>query len=196
MSYEELRDRRRRLLADAIRKDRWAKLELPDGPALGIVPLSVNEKDLVGFFVSAIEAMKKHGAIMDVEAVETPLKPRAVETDKPLTITQWPEHINGIVDAIKRTTGLTAKSFRVRVVNGPTRKDVLMSRRPTLVMGATRTFSFKDDNNEEVAVLDPNDHPMIRGSTLHPFIMCNSVQNRRSIMYGKGGRTLFVFINT
>lgn len=195
MSYEELRDRRRRLLADAIRKQRWAKLKLPDGPALGLVPLRVVEKDLVAFFEGAVDAVKKHGPVMDINAIRTPLKPRAMVTNKPLVISQWPKHIDSIVEGIKQATGLVAKSFRVRVVNGPTRKRVLLSRRPTLIMGATRTFSFTDDD-KEIAVADPNDHPMIRGNTLHPFIMCNTVQNRRCIMRGNGGRTLFVFINT
>lgn len=193
MSYQELRDRRRRLLADAIRKQRWAKLELPDGPALGLAPLHVGEKDVVSFFEGAIEATKKHGTSIDIKPSKIkyiPTKSRRLPS-----VRVWPKNIQNIVNAITKATGQVPRSLTAHLVDGNKEFRERLGTRPILVMGATREFIFTD-KEKEVAVADPNDHPSIRGRTLQPFIVSNTVEGRKALIRGKGGRTLIVVVNS
>jgi hypothetical protein len=174
MSYEELRDRRRRLVADAIRREMWARLDHPTGQPTFVCPLDVSETQAIEMFSQTLEKMDGTS--------------RATIYPKTAGATRWAPYVTDAVASVEKRTGVVVGEVKASLLVGPGIKSMVVDNQPFVLMGAHIDMLFTDE--EEMSVIRARDHPFIFTRALSPMLVCIQHPTRRITFTSEGGRTI------
>lgn len=187
MSREVLRDRRRRLLASAVRKERWASLSMPTGPPVHASPVCAPEGNLVQLFSKTLAATRVHGNIITMLPRKIGFGQRG-DGSKFMRSLPWPTYCSSLIADVRKQTGCDVGAIEARLYDQPGDTPLTLDVHPVVMLGAPLDLVLVDEGTE-VAVVSPLDHPAVATRILRPLLVSNPGPDRAAIVRGTRGRS-------